>query len=166
MPPKKYCGKKTQLPIGYDKFGDRYSCLQAGIYIGKNLPPSKEEIVKREAFNALKKAREEKIRGKEKKLAIVETAIEARKKAKEQIAKTVKTTAIKTAIETKKKIAEDINKMGLTALKREIHLSKLNSRELSSIANRLHPANPFEPHYSSLRKQELIDELIRRGFKL
>lgn len=30
-----YCGPKTKLPKGYDKFGTPHSCLQKGVGIGK-----------------------------------------------------------------------------------------------------------------------------------
>ena len=165
---RKYCGPKNVVPDDYTRRGSPYECLKVGFYIGSH--PSPAQLRKKEKENAARQARDERMRLKEKKLAIVETALESRKKAKQLleqgIAKTATNTAIKTVFETKKKIAKDISKMGLVALKKEIRLSKLNSRELSSIANRLHPIKSFEPHYSTMKKQELIDELVRRGFKL
>jgi hypothetical protein len=34
---RKYCGKKEELPIGYDRPGTRYECLRKGIGVGLNM---------------------------------------------------------------------------------------------------------------------------------
>jgi hypothetical protein len=31
---KVYCGKKDALPLGYDRFGERYECLKKGFGVG------------------------------------------------------------------------------------------------------------------------------------
>jgi hypothetical protein len=167
MPPKKYCGTKA-VPEGSVR-GTPYQCLQTGIYIGEHKPPSKKELAVKEAFNTLKAAREERIRAKEKKLAIVETALESRHKAKklleEGIIKTGKLTAVKGAIE-KKKLIDDIKTKGLPVLKRQLKLSLLNSRELTGLAAREHSKDRFVPHYSKVSPAELVPLLVQRGYKL
>lgn len=72
---------------------------------------------------------------------------------------------VRTALETRQRLIDKIKNEGLIALRREIHLNELNQRELGGLAGRLHLRVPFVPHYSSLSKAALIDELHRRGFR-
>lgn len=37
MPPRKYCGKRNQLPPGYTRRGTRYECLQTGFGVATAL---------------------------------------------------------------------------------------------------------------------------------
>jgi len=50
MPPTKYCGKRVPLPEGYQRYGTRYECLQAGFGVAtalchQNLHPRRKYAV-------------------------------------------------------------------------------------------------------------------------
>lgn len=90
-----------------------------------------------------------------------EQEIEARKKQKELVEKKINISKVLI----KKQIAQDIEKKGLTILKREIHLDNLTKDEVRSLANRYTGTTHAIPYYSSMSKEQLINELIQRGFK-
>jgi len=139
---KKYCGPKPNLPEGYDRFGDRYSCLKSGIFIGKKLSEAHQ------------------------KQAVNDAVLESQRHQKEHVQAGFNRGQIVGELKTRKKLATDISKKGLVVLRRDIHLNDLNKDQLRSIATKYTGTNKMIAYYSNMSKQELIDALLDRGFKL
>lgn len=66
---------------------------------------------------------------------------------------------------TKKEIVERIQNEGIGFLKDDLKLSGLNKDLIRSIALRLTGTPQAVPRYSSLTREQLIDELVIRGFQ-
>lgn len=65
---------------------------------------------------------------------------------------------------TKKEIVERIQNEGIGFLKDDLKLSGLNKDLIRSIALRLTGTPQAIPRYSSLTREQLIDQLVIRGF--
>lgn len=66
---------------------------------------------------------------------------------------------------TRRQLVQQIQQEGIAVLRRELRLSGLNKDLIRSIAVRLTGTNQAIPRYSSMSREELINELVQRGFQ-
>jgi len=66
---------------------------------------------------------------------------------------------------TRRQLAEQINQRGIGVLKRELRLGSLSKDLVRSIAVRLTGTNDAVPQYWRLSQEQLIQELVQRGFQ-
>ena len=67
--------------------------------------------------------------------------------------------------ETKRQLAKSIEEEGIGVLKNELRLSPLSKDLVRSIATRLTGTPQAVPRYSVMTKEQLITELVQRGFQ-
>ena len=65
---------------------------------------------------------------------------------------------------TRQQLINEIQKKGLNVLKNELRLDQLNKDLVRSLAVRLTGTDQAIPRYSNLSKEQLILELVQRGF--
>jgi hypothetical protein len=70
-----------------------------------------------------------------------------------------------TSAVTRRQLARQIQEEGIAVLKREIQIGNLNKDLIRSIAIRLTGTNQAIPRYSSMSREQLVDELVQRGFQ-
>lgn len=137
-----YCGSKKGIPTDTPS-----NCFKKGIKIGF------VGGIKKGIKQAAKKAHV---------LTEMQTKeLERVKKQKEFAEKGV----VVSKVLAKKQIAREIESKGLNALKHDLHLDNLNKDQVRSLATRLTGTTQSIPYYSSMSKEQLIDELVRRGYK-
>lgn len=66
---------------------------------------------------------------------------------------------------TRQQLAAQIQKEGISVLKNELRLDGLNKDLVRSLAVRLTGTDQAIPRYSTLTREQLIGELVQRGFK-
>lgn len=65
----------------------------------------------------------------------------------------------------KQQIAKEIETKGLTFLKQQLHLNNMTKDLIRSIATKLTNTDQAIPYYSRLTREELVQQLIQRGFR-
>ena len=70
-----------------------------------------------------------------------------------------------TAVLTRQQLINEIQEQGIGVLKRELHLGPLSKDLVRSIAVRLTGTPNAVPNYWRLSKEELIQQLVQRGFQ-
>jgi hypothetical protein len=91
--------------------------------------------------------------------------VEGTKQEKEKQQKKQKIKEVITRTLTKQQFVKEIEDKGLSFLKKEIRLSKLNKDLIRSLATALTKTEQAITRYSSLTREELVNRLMERGFK-
>ena len=86
-------------------------------------------------------------------------------KGKKQEKTKQKTREVLTASLTRQQVAKEIEDKGLNFLKSHLSLDKLNKDLIRSLCTKLTGTEQAIPRYSTMTREQLVQNLVERGFK-